>query len=489
MHNIENPILDVETKHPSVEHERFLEYLVLWIATSNAFARIIRTLLPYVLEKWAGKNVFKKAVAALAAKSIKKSYASEYTIREPHEFLNDPVFAKSALEELPNLLNSFFSSIQILGENILRLTPEEKERLIGEFVTKIDGTLLANIFNNMLRCINEIYSRNPKFFSEHVSAIFSSFVERADFGELKELFEKSGRDVEELAKRLNEDLWKYPAKVICVLSILPTIINNLMSVFKETLAPANQLAPDLLSDVIFSLIKEIDGKNIAKLTNELSELVRKIHTGSALLGEPGKPQFSKVMAKLIGEVVHSLNFNSLLRALEIYREMAHMMFVECAEVLETQPEMVGRILHLQICRKTFAIKELSRKLELLNEALINDDELEKFAESFSEIDLQEITTVVEQICVFINRLRTKHVTIFQNAISQLFASFDSYEVGKTIRNLTNDIVAALRPHADQIMPPLICAFAELISENAGNEKINAAIEKLRNVLLIKEVAR
>ena len=46
--------------------------------------------------------------------------------------------------------------------------------------------------------------------------------------------------------------------------------------------------PDLLADIVISFLKELDGAAVAELGNELTEIVRKIHTGSALLGEPGR---------------------------------------------------------------------------------------------------------------------------------------------------------------------------------------------------------
>ena len=65
-------------------------------------------------------------------------------------------------------------------------------------------------------------------------------------------------------------------------------------------------APDLLTDVVLSLANEIDAKQTAELTNELLEAVRKLHTGSALLGETSRTKFEQVFDRLFGEFTEAL---------------------------------------------------------------------------------------------------------------------------------------------------------------------------------------
>jgi hypothetical protein len=97
---------------------------------------------------------------------------------------------------------------------------------------------------------------------------------------------------------INEELWRYPAKVVCILSMLPTLSNTALKGLRETAAPLNRMAPDLLADVVISLIRNVDAKEISGIVNELAELVRKIHTGSALIGEPGKPALPELFEKI-----------------------------------------------------------------------------------------------------------------------------------------------------------------------------------------------
>ena len=110
-----------------------------------------------------------------------------------------------------------------------------------------------------------------------------------DFGEIKETVDGSAENITALAGMINEEMWQYPAKMVCLLSLLPALGNIVSAPSVKTIGPINNLAPDLLTDVILSLVRDIDGKSIGMLVNELCELVRKIHTGSALIGDTGKP--------------------------------------------------------------------------------------------------------------------------------------------------------------------------------------------------------
>ena len=55
--------------------------------------------------------------------------------------------------------------------------------------------------------------------------------------------------------------------------------------------------------MVISFLKEMDVEPIANVFNQLTEIFRKIHTGSALLGEPGSPQLPKVLSQMIDQII------------------------------------------------------------------------------------------------------------------------------------------------------------------------------------------
>ena len=49
---------------------------------------------------------------------------------------------------------------------------------------------------------------------------FRELIEKIDFGELKEAMDCSQDDITAVVKMANEEMWRYPAKVVCLLSLL-----------------------------------------------------------------------------------------------------------------------------------------------------------------------------------------------------------------------------------------------------------------------------
>jgi len=88
-------------------------------------------------------------------------------------------------------------------------------------------------------------------YAESLRPIVRELVEKIDFGELKEAADFHQENIAAAVMMINEELWRYPAKVICLLSLVPAVVNMGVSTAKESLVPINNLAPDLLADVVF----------------------------------------------------------------------------------------------------------------------------------------------------------------------------------------------------------------------------------------------
>ncbi|MCK7466708.1 MAG: hypothetical protein MZU91_00220 [Desulfosudis oleivorans] len=115
-----------------------------------------------------------------------------------------------------------------------------------------------------------------------------------DFGEVKEMVDGSRAEepIVELVRRLMGFVWDtYPAKLGTVISLIHPLGNIIVRSFKEIVKPLNGVSPDLFTDLIFSIIRSIDGRHIGELVNAVLEMVRQLHTGSLLQGEAGVPRF------------------------------------------------------------------------------------------------------------------------------------------------------------------------------------------------------
>jgi hypothetical protein len=278
-----------------------------------------------------------------------------------------------------------------------------------------DSKLKMRMSANVEKIFDEVLSSKDKAgikidgdvdYAEILRPGFRELIENIDFGEIKETVDCSRDDITAIAKMVNEEMWRYPAKVVCLLSLLPTVANMTVSAIKETLAPINTLAPDLLGDVVFSLADEIDGKNIGLLINELCEMVRKIHTGSALLGEPGNPQSANTLSRLMRETVSTMDINLLLKTKTFLAEIKEMSSQSFIDLLEQNPELSREFFQGNFVSMVSSIRKWSRKADAI-ERLFSDEDIEReFAKGMSMIDAQEAASTISRLCGILNRVHS-----------------------------------------------------------------------------------
>ncbi len=473
----------------NAQEQFFLEHLAKSIASSQEFDRVVRALVPHLVHRWAGRNVFKKAIARPVAKSIQKGFSENNKSVIADELCAAPDLAKAALKEVPALANKILEFIMRMVKSFSDLPDEEKADVVVSFVGSLEVSRAAEVINDLVKITGDIHRTNPHFFADTLAPVIASLIETADFGELKEAIENSADDAELLARKINEKLWEYPAKVICLLSLIPTFANILVCATTETLAPINRLAPDLLTDVVFSLVNDVEGARIGTLVNELSELVRKLHTGSALLGEPGKPQLPRVVQKIAEDILSTIDSASVLKAMGMLEEMRSMAQMSFADAAEKHPDLVKGMYRQKFQSLNSRLRYLARKLDFL-EMNMDDDESARFlSQGIAELDPQEVASIINRACTLFNRARKSNSAVVRDALSQMTASLDYEEMGRALRGFIEDAVDALRPVASEIMPPLVRGFAELLSEDDGSDEMRDALEAFRNAILGKEVAR
>ncbi|MGB5218908.1 MAG: hypothetical protein WBN66_11495 [Smithella sp.] len=299
-------------------------------------------------------------------------------------------------------------------------------------------------------------------YAEALRPLIRELIEHIDFGEIKESADFHKDNIAAVVRMANEEMWRYPAKVICLLSLLPAAVNMTVSATNETLKPINNLAPDLLGDVVFSLVDDIDGKNIGRLINELCELVRKIHIGSTLLGEPGKPQSANTLSRLTRETMSTVDINLLLKSKTYMTEIKEIALKTFIDQLEHSPELSSEFFQNHFLSIVAFIRNWSRKADAFERLFSEEDIAREFAKGMGEIDAQEVANTISRLCSIVNRVRAVTPGVIRNTLSQAVNSLDADEAGETVRWLTGDIVASLKPVASEVLPPLIRGIADLL---------------------------
>lgn len=325
-------------------------------------------------------------------------------------------------------------------------------------------------------------------YAESLRPIVRDLIEHIDFGEIKEAADFHRENIGTAVAMINEELWRYPAKVICLLSLVPAVVNMGVSTAKESLAPINRLAPDLLADVVFSLVDDIDGKNIGMLINELGELVRKIHTGSTLLGEPGKPQLPNTLNRLTLEAMSTVDINLLLKSRKLLAEIKEVSLKAFIGQLEQSPELSSEFFQDHFLSIVAFIRNWSRKADAFERLFSEEEIAREFAKGMGEIDAQEVAGTISMLCGIVNRVRAVTPGVIRNTLSQTINAIDAEEAGETVRWLTEDVVESLKPVASEVLPPIIRGIADLLRPDPNNasEEMQEALAYLRNAINGKE---
>ncbi|HPA71962.1 MAG TPA: hypothetical protein PKY31_06825 [Spirochaetota bacterium] len=470
----------------------FMEKFAAAFAQTEEFRRIVKAFAPQAMGAWAGKSMIKKAIARPVAKSIAKGFSANGKAGDAApvaDLLADPGFLSSASDELPVLVNGVLAAAASAIEGAASLPAEERARVMKALVGGVDFSNAGRIITGLAKALNGLHQENPQFMADTLRPGIAAFIEGTDFGEVKEAVEGSVGEVTALVKAVNEELWNYPAKFICLISVVPSLANAAVAALKETAAPINRMAPDLLTDVVLSLMNEIDGKNIGMLVNEFCEIVRKIHTGSALLGEPGKPQFPKSVAKLTAETMSTVDINLLLKARGLLSEIKEMTLLTFIGMLEQSPELAKDFFQSHFRALVAFFRRWSHKADAFETLFSDDDVAEEFARGMGEIDAQELAVTISRMCGIFNRVREKTPGIIRNTVAQTISSLDRYEASETARWFTADMVEALKPLAPEILPPVIRGIADLLKQDDGSGEMGEALDYLRSALLGKEAAK
>ncbi len=317
---------------------------------------------------------------------------------------------------------------------------------------------------------------------------FRRFIEAVDFGELKEALDRSSARSGPYLQMINEELWRYPAKVVCILSMLPALSNTALRGVRETAAPLNRMAPDLLADVVISLIRNVDAKEIGGIVNELAELVRKIHTGSALIGEPGRPALPELFEKISSEITESIDLALFLKASLMLGEIRGQLDRAIAGAVNSSPDLMKEKLTREFRKGALSAASIERTLDAVERGF-SDDELEALISGgLSEIDFQELASTVSRFCELTNRIYEINPDLIKGLLSQFFSSLDSVEAAETVGLIAADIAESVKPAAPVLLPPIIKGVGDIISSaRAENpEEMNEALDYLNRSLKGKE---
>ncbi|MFZ5597380.1 MAG: hypothetical protein ACOY31_10270 [Bacillota bacterium] len=342
--------------------------------------------------------------------------------------------------------------------------------------------LIGRLVTAQARNIADISGESPGCLSELAEPFFCNFIESVDFGEIKEAFDRSEDQIAILFRDMADIMWKYPAKVVCLLAIIPAFINMGVRAAYEGTRPFNNLSPDLLADVAFSLLREVKGREAGLLVNEILELIRKLHTGSALLGESGSPLFSTQVRPFFKDFFSSLDPDLLYKARVALAEDRETISGLYVEALSDNEKLYAGDVGSLSSRVNPKVRAARKKIGLF-EGFSEDLVAKAVSSGVVDLDTQEIGEAVNSVLRLINLIQRHSPGMIPSLLAQVVQAIDTEELKEASESITEDIVEAIKPAARVVMPSVINGLSTLLAPDPDedNKDLEAALSTFREI--------
>jgi hypothetical protein len=453
------------------------------------FGRTLRSTALAVLDSWSEGNRVKSFFAAFLAWLVNLFFA--YTEKDKttriRDVLKQPRHARAAVNAVAIVANRFIQAAQALQEGATTDNPDIADAGTSEpFNTAEAGRLITEL----LKQFNHISAEDPDLHTKQRREALADLIANLDFGELKESVDRLASNSVELSEMINAELWRYPAKMICLLAIFPTCANAAIQSVQKTLEPINKLAPDLTADVLLAFLNEIDGKSIGILANEMLELLRKIEVGQVLIGANSKPQLPEDIARLLENILQNVDMSLLLKVRSLLHETKADLSLQLLSYLETNPELAVEIVVSPLREHANSFHQIAHSLDTLENSLDDNEIASAVQQGIAALDAQQFADTINRLFSLFNRIRESHPAIARDIITETISALDPTEIKIALDGIAADTIEALKPLAPIILTPLIRVLTDFLDTpaNGQSDELIKAIVDFRRRLSSAEVA-
>jgi len=344
------------------------------------------------------------------------------------------------------------------------------------------GVDLGKLLTSFARETKEELKKGLKVIDDPRKTAINDFIVNTDFGEIKEMVDRSEGPVIQNLDVAIECIWKYPAKVASILASLVSAGNiSVKSITLIVKSVLDNLGPDLAADILLSIVRELNGKEIGKLTNTLSELLRRVHTGSLLLARGGKPLFEIYLTNLLKDAISEIDPELFTKARIALAEDGETFAKSLAAVMSENEKMLFASLAAYSALENPKIRTQAIKMNLYEDA---DQEkfIEAAAAGISDLDTQVMAENFNAGLRIINNIHEARPELFSTLLRGFADSVDEDELQKTVRWLVPEVVGTFKTLAPAAMPSLINGFCDMVKADQS-EEARKALENLRSVIL------
>ena len=438
-----------------------------------AMRETLSILIPEVVQLWAGDHRFKKKIAGPIGKSLQQGLRPNKSSDEAH-----------AGSVMPEIITHLMAALEAAAQTFEDFSPEEKEEQVKVFFAHFGTGQTGRILTRVMQALHDLHGANPTALAEAITPVLQQWIVKTDFGALRDAADTMAPEIRALAIGINDILWRYPSKLVLSLSFLPDLMNLVVVGLGETIGRFNRAAPDLVADILLSLVRSLDGKSFGVALNELTELVRKIHTGSALIGEPGAPRLQEDLRQLAEGVAEQLDSRTYWAARIAFAEDKEILRRSLVAVLADHPDVITEGIKTYAARQNPVWRTRRQGLETLD--AIPDDDLGTALEAgLSDLDLQELGEIANLSAVLANRLMALKPELIGSLAEQVAASLDMGEIETALRDILHTTGPPLRPIWRAILPEILSETCRILepAEDEYEERMTEVRQQLRSLLV------
>ncbi|MCP4118939.1 MAG: hypothetical protein GY737_26790 [Desulfobacteraceae bacterium] len=442
-------------------------------------------------DKWAEKGEIQSEFAKHAKRIFQRRLAQledRHNDQELMDLLQSPDVMEYIGKKLPESMNSMVEIVHLMAVSLVTYPEEKQLEFINDIFASLNADKIAGILTSLARTIDTLHKNNPTIIADNLVSILRDFLENIDLGEIKSLSENSKKELRSLITQTNDLLFEFPAKLILVLSFIPGISNNLLFFLKDLLKRFNALPADILTDLLISFFKEVDGKTVGKLINNLAEFIRQVHTGSALIGDPGSPRFSTEFARKTGTILNEVNPELVFKAGNALVDGKEALLKSMYDAAWEDPQFAELALKQLMAVRNSRNRLAQRKIELLDE-LGEEEAAGAIATASSEWNADEFAELINSGCSLANRLHDHSPDLLKNRVEEFVDTLDLYEIEETVAWVSRDLTETFKPVLQTVVPVVAKDLIEcLASGNNGNEEQITAMRKtLRRFIMDEEI--
>ena len=470
-------------------NDTLLEILERLLSTREVRAFLAESL-PIVLESWAGRHRLKQTAAKIMSGCFKwaDSKAPASHDDELKKLVTDPDF----LDLLAQLIAGIYVGNQELLKaglkTVSELPPREQIDLVSRSLSPLLQGGSADILTGCARLINKLHQTDHTFIVRLLEPGFNLWVQSADFGELKQAVDESADGIVSLVEMANNTLWQYPAKVVLCFALFPAFINILGRSILVSAQKLEEIPPDLLTDIVIALIREIDGATIAALVNTLGEIIHRLHTGSALLGEAGTPQLPRLFSEKLTEVGATLDAATYWQARIQLAELMAALDQAMVDSVYHSPALLEQHMRKSPDLNNIRWRRLNYKLTCA-ESLDDDEFIRLWSQRLAATDAQGAAEVCNNFLYLANRLAEQNPAAWTGFISRFTHALDSDALAQTASRFFEDGQGDLLPPARAVIPNLLTWICRVLepADDGFDEDAARARQALRKLLNTVEV--